>query len=296
MKIVKLIGILLIIVAAIIGAIYLPDLFGESEDDNFVSTDLVDVNIVRNDFISQWENAKTWDEALHKEQRDKVLRYKNNQMLSKASYEALLNIIRETVINKVCNTYNDALKASPSNHRKITNAYSNISKVKKVEGLDTIASADHRIARVEKLHKYYCNVRSFAESSHRMSATLDTIYLTWKSFDELKQVKLSTANSYRNNTLYSEVSHIDAIVNGLKETEVVRKVEQQRLGFYSSLYNAILEHFNSLEITRENLRKLNSVRNGAFEREAPKNYKDMLLDYYFEYEERVEKLEESSNT
>ncbi len=295
MKILKLIGILLALVFAIIGAIYLPQLFSSSEDDDFVSTDIVDVSTIRNDFISQWDNTKTWSETLHQEQRDKVLRYKNNKMLSKASYEALLNVIRETTINKVCTNYNDVLKAAPFNHTKLITIYNNVPKVKKIEGLDTIATADHRIAHIEKLHKYYRNARGFAESRHALTATFDTTTLSWKSFETLKQGKLATARSYRNNSLYNEVSHISVIADGLVESEVEDRVEAHRDNFYQSLYNAIVDYFNTVETTRVNLDRLDAVRNGAYKNEAPTNYKNLLIDYYFDFEEAVEKAEESSN-
>ena len=295
MKILKLIGILLALVVAIIGAIYLPQLFGSSEDDDFVSTDIVDVSTIRSDFLLQWDNTKFWDENIHQEQRDKVLRYKNNKMLSKASYEALVNLIREAAINKVCTNYNDALKANPFNHTKLITIYNNVPKVKKVEGLDTIATADHRIAHVEKLHKYYRNARGFAESQHKLTASLDTTTLSWKSFNDLKQAKLATARNYRNNSLYSEVSHISVITEGLVESEVEDRIEAHRDNFYLSLYTAIVDYFNIVEASHSNLNRLNAVRNGAFKNEAPENYKNMLIDYYFEFEESVEKAEESSN-
>lgn len=295
MKLFKLVGILFVFVATIAGVIYISDLFKDDEEIDFPETDKVDINAIRTEITNQWEKAKTWDATLHQKQHDKVLRYKTNRMLSKASYDALLNIIRETVVNKVCHDYDVALKASPFNQAKITSAYSNVTKAKKAEGLDTIATPDHRIARVETIHQFYKEVKKFAESNHYLTAKLDTTKLKWgSSFDNKKNAILKKAQNYQNNKLYNEIGHIDFIAIGLAEKEITKKVESHRDAFYNKLYKEIINYFNTAEISRFNLNRLNIVRKD-FHNEAPHRYRENLMSYLDEYESNLLKQEESAN-
>ena len=287
MKILKLLGILLLFVVGLIGIIYLPDLFNKRTDTEFGETDKIDVDEIRNEFISQWEATKVWDASLHQKQHEKVLRFRNNKMLSKSGYEALTNIIRESAINKVCGRYNEALKSTPFNHSKLQAAYSDVPKVKKAEGLDTLQITDHRISHVEKLHKFYREARAFAESRHQLTPDLNTTSMTWTSFNQQKQNRLDRAKRYRSNPLYSEISHISLIANGLKEDEVAKRAESHRNTFYQELYNDITTHFADQERSSENLLQLRRIRTGAFAQEAPSAYKNMLLDYELDYEDSL---------
>lgn len=289
MKILKLIGILLALVVAIVGVIYIPELFHKDIEDTFSDINTININETRDKFISEWEIVTKWDEALHKQQREKVIRYKNNKMITKASYEALLNTIRESSINKMCANYDKALKAETFNHQNIVTAHRDVSKVKKAEGLDTLTTPDHRINRIEKLHKYYLEAKSFAERGQYISANFDTSKLTWHSFDQKKNNILQKAQKLRSNTLYSEVSHIKLISNGLNHSVVADKVQRHYYGFYESLYEQIVNYFNTEEKTIENLHKLASVRNN-FSKEAPKSYLDKLLTYENNFEDEVKKL------
>lgn len=295
MKIVKLLGILVIFVAIILGIIYLPGIINPQSDDNFISKDLVNINDIRDEFVGEWEEIDTWDATLHQKQHEKVLRWKNNKMLSKDGYVALTNLIREMVINKVCNGYYNALASTTYNHRNIITNYNYIQDCKKAEGLDNTKNVDNRISKVEALHKYYRNVKAFAESSHTLKPDLKIPELTWRSFDSLKNNKISTASNYRNNAFFSKVKHIDIINNGLKESEVVRKTELNRGSFYESLYLSIEQYFDSEEVSAENLDRLNNVRNGGFKIEAPTMYRDMLMDYILKYEDRLKEKEHDNN-
>lgn len=287
MKFLKLLGILLLFVAGLIGIIYLPDLFKGSAEFEFAQSDKINVNAIRDEFISQWDAATMWDATLHQKQHEKVLRLRNNKMLSKPGYEALTNIIRESAINKVCGRYNEVLKSTPFNHGKLQAAYSDVPKVKKAEGLDTLQVTDHRISHIEKLHKFYREAKAFAESRHQLTPDLNTTSMTWTSFNQQKQNRVDRAKRYRTNTLYPEISHISLIANGLKEDEVVKRAESHRNTFYQELYNDITTHFADQEQSNENLLQIRRIRTGAFAQEAPSTYRNMLLDYELDYEDRL---------
>ena len=78
------------------------------------------------------------------------------------------------------------------------------------------------------------------------------------------------------------------------EKEITKKVESHRDAFYNKLYKEITNYFNTAEISRFNLNRLNIVRKD-FHNEAPHRYRENLMSYLDEYESNLLKQEESAN-
>ena len=283
MKILKLSGILLALIASIIGVIAISNLIDNKELSPETITDEINISQTCNDFTKQWEETPIWNKKLHEEQRNKVLLWSNNKMLSMQGHETLINNIYENSINKVYNGYYAALRKKPFNHKNLMAAYSHVGGIKNVE---TTAQNDTRIKKITQLHNYYNNVNSFANSSHQLTANLSANF-TWTPFNELKNAKLAAARAYRTNPLYNEVKHIATIVKGLSDNEVARKVENHRDAFYASLTQRIITYFKTSTISEANKDLLKSIKTGAFQNEAPEKYRRELNRYFIDYEDQL---------
>lgn len=288
MKILKLIGILLALIAMIVGAFIISN-GDKGKTIEFPPTDSINVVSIRDEFIRKWENAKRWDKELHEYQRNFVMARKSNKQITKASYDALLNTIHENAIAQMCANYDKALKAETYDHKKITTAFEDVKAVKKAEGLDTLKTADKRISRIESINKYYLEAKNFAESSHYVRAHFNTENLTWTQFDYHKNYYIKWAQNLRNHTRYSEIKHIKHIAEGLSEKEVSSKVEKHRNRYYSDLYAQIVAHFDTVDITRENYQKLVNLHK-RFRTEEAKYSRD-LGSYINNFLDKVKELE-----
>ncbi len=291
MKILKLIGILLALIAMIVGAFIISN-GDKGKTIEFPPTNTINVDSIRNEFIRNWENAKRWDIKLHEDQRNFVMARKSNKQITKESYDALLNTIHENAIAQMCANYDKALKAETYDHKKITTAFKDVKAVKKAEGLDTLKTADKRISRIESINKYYLEAKNFAESQHYVQTHLNTEKLSWDTFDATKNYLLSYAKNLRNHTHYCEIKHIKHIAEGLSEKEVSSKVEKHRDRYYSNLYAQIVAHFDTVDITHENYQKLVNLHK-RFRSEDAKYSRD-LGSYINKFLDKVKKLEKEN--
>ena len=290
MKIVKLFGLLLTFIVAILGTFFL---WGEiSVDDSEFEFEELDSKELQKEYIAQWRKEKTWNEDLHQTQLDELLMYKNNKQISVGEYKSICNNIYETTIVKVCDGYKEALHNTPFSDKELKNAYKLVSRLKTMVGVDTLKKGDVRISDVEKVHEYYKKIWPFVGSSHKITPRFNTEDLTWKSFDVQRTNILDQADEYRNNPLYERVKHIPEIANGLDREEVRRAINSYEYSFYEYLYNDIVRYFDNNELSSENCDKLEKVIK-QFKNETSLF---SFTSYYYDYYYKVQQLEAKKGT
>ncbi|MCH5328700.1 MAG: hypothetical protein J1E02_06740, partial [Coprobacter sp.] len=95
--------------------------------------------------------------------------------------------------------------------------------------------------------------------SHTIGPKFDTDNGTWTRFEVSRNSLLATADRYRSDALYKEMSHIPGFAAGLDRTALEKKLNAQQKSFYQKLSRQIIDHFQSEEPTPENIARLNQV-------------------------------------
>lgn len=290
MKIVKLFGLLLTFIVAILGTFFL---WGEiSVDDSEFEFEEIDSKELQKEYIAQWRKEKTWNEDLHQTQLDELDMYKNNKQISVAEYHSIRNNIYETTIVKVCEGYQEALHNAPFSDKELRDAYKLVSRLKTVAGVDTLKKGDVRISDVEKVHKYYTKIWPFVTSSHKVTPRFDTNNFNWESFKSIRENKLKEADDNRNDPLYERVKHIPKIANGLDREEVRRVVNEYEYSFYQRLVDDIITYFDNNELCRDNYNKLKAIRDQLKSETSTSS----LASYCEDYEYKLSQKEEAEQS
>lgn len=260
MKILKLLGIFIILVGGIFLALNWNTLFDDGsapEIDMFADEDQLDISEQCDDIRKAWAAEKGWNEELYKEQRADIDQSKNMKLFSKAGFNTVNNCLREEATNKACDGYMDALHASNFSDAALKKAYKGVTDIKTFEELDN----EPRVEKVVKLNKLYTDIATFVKSNHTITPNFKSETGEWTSFASLQNGILSKARTLRGNPLFSEMSNVPGFAAGLDESSLKSKTNAQRKGFYQKLSAQIVSYFNSEEATEEKIELLKQVYN-----------------------------------
>lgn len=279
MKIVKLLSIFVGVLLVLLGAIYIPKFF-DSSDDDFGDEDLVDITELCESIRSQWEKSVGWNQKLYSDIRSDIDQSKGMGMFTLSGYNTVNNTLRESSINAVNKAYMAALHNRNFSEDALVKQYNGIQYLMKAEKMEK----DSRVVEVLNRHSLYTKIKSFVNSSHSIYPKYDTKTNSWKSFESQQNAILSTARSYRDNTLYSkEMSHIPGFQSGLSESSLKSEIGNNRPSFYKTLSSQIIDHFTTLEKTQENVNLLNHVYE-EFDKQEKKYGNDTLIDFMLNYQ------------
>ena len=197
-----------------------------------------------NEVKSKIEAMNGYDEKAYKDLVSDIDVWKNRKDINEEGRQSLRMTLYEGMIAKIKASYNNALANYNDNPTAAHNSMAN-----NVKGLDAVAkdmkkTLDSDANEIKELHKLYTAIYNFVRGGHKPSVDFNEESFTWTSFDDHKRSFISAANSYRNNSLYSKLSHIKGFNEGLSESQVASKVEANRKSYYEELSDAIVECFS----------------------------------------------------
>ena len=279
MKILKLGGILVALIAAIVLALNWEILFPSDDmEEKWGDEDQLDITKECEKIRQAWAAKDGWSRDLYIMEREDIDQSKNIGLFSRQGYETVNNTLVEEAANKASDGYVAALKASPFNEKVL---------LQQVEGIRFLKDKEHlagnqRVTRVEQLHKFYTSVKAFVGSSHTLTPHFDTSTTDWKSFNSLQDGVLSTARNYRSNPLFKEMQTVPGFVDGLDENKLRTLTNNQRERFHKELSQQIINFFESEEKTPERKQLLSQIYKN-FSYQTNGNYLDTLADYLVNY-------------
>lgn len=222
--------------------------------DPYPPTDKISVEDKCNTFRRQWANAKGWDQSLYERQINQLNSWKEQQFLSKMSFNTVATTVREQSISKVVNTYKALLSPEVYSHDKLIATYEG---VKYLKGHEENVAQDFQ--ETDGIHSLYLKIRSFVGSPHTIRPSFNSATGEWSSFAAASNKILSTAASYRNNKYYSRLKDIPRFREGLSEANLKSEIAKERRSFYASLTRMIVQAINSADPTEENYNKMKGV-------------------------------------
>lgn len=255
MKIIKLAAIFAVLVGGIFLAIKWNSLFSGSTTTEYATEDKLNITDECNRIREAWEKESGWNEALYRDQRADIDQSKAMKMFSLEGYNKVNNCLRETVANKACEGYKNALHSDSFKDAALQQQFAGVTLLAKAENMEN----DPRIVNIKAIHKLYTNVNGFVSRKHSITPKFDTKTTDWRSFISLQNALVSTAKGYRNDPLFKEIEHLPGFQQGLDEKTIRTATNGQRPSFYTRLSQQIVDYFSGVEATQENLNLLNQI-------------------------------------
>lgn len=241
MKAIKLIGILVVLVGAIVLVLNWKSIFPSPTPDPLPAEDKIDITAECKKISDSWAAHDSWNDSLYQAQRTDIDQSKNMKLLSAEGFNTVNNRLREEAANKVEEGYNKALKASPFNEAGLLRNY---------QGAQTLATAeemnnDSRVSHIIKLQDLYNKIEAFVNSNHAITPNFNGN--SWTPFNQLQGKILAQARQLRGNPLYNELAHLPKFKDGLDEGKLKDKTDGYRRNFYDTLVNQIINKVKSEE-------------------------------------------------
>lgn len=273
-----------------IGAIYLIINWGSifppaNQDSEYADKDKLNITEECEKIRKGWSEVTEWDESLYKKQRADIDQSKAMGLFSKEGYNTVNNTLRETATNKACDAYfNELKKGEAFQHDNLVKHYNGVKTIMEAEELDD----DPRITHVKEVNQLYNRIRAFVNSDHRIRPAFDEEKTDWKSFAMLQSNIIATANSYKNNKLYSEVKLVPGFASGLNDAQLKQMTDPQRAKFYNDLCKQIIAYFSKVEATQANYNLFNQIYKN-FAREDSDHGLDELAEALVDFKSKISK-------
>lgn len=252
-------------------------------NDHFADEDLIDISAKCDEIRDAWGRCTEWDEELYTVQRADIDQSKSMGMFSREGYNTVNNALRESAVNRACESYLTCLHDTLFDSTKLQKQYAGVQFLKEHEKL----KSDPRVKEVEERHALYEKIDRFVKSSHYISPQFDTEDADWTSFTTYQNNILGTARSYRNNQLYAaEMTHIPDFQSGLDENYLRSVTDVQRSRFYEDLCTQIVNYFEANSLSQENAEVLNGIYKTFINQES--NYGvERLATFIINYRDKL---------
>ena len=262
MKAIKLIGILIVFIGAIVLALNWKSLFPQKADPNQAPTEnRINITDKCKEISDAWEAQEEWNDSLYHALRDDIDQSNNMKLLNAEGFNTITNRLREEAANKVAEGYKKALHASPFSDAGLQRNYKGAKTLKDTEKM----GSDSRISHVINLQDLYNKIKDFIGRKHTITPHFNG--KSWTSFDQLQRKILEQARQLRSNALYNELSHLPGFKDGLDEAKLKATTNGYRRSFYDTLVNQIINRVKSEEkldyfldkLTREDSRSADKL-------------------------------------
>lgn len=249
MKIIKLIGIFIIVAGVIVGILFLSGIGGGNKPLPQMDSEIL--ADYKQDFKKNWDDIQDWDYKTFKRHCDDIRTLKSKYDVSELD-DYNLNEALEIVNKKIFDLW------SSSGCKK-----SEVDKY--ITAVDTIVRYDSRMAentgikKIRRVNSSYETARSLALKSFVLSPKFNGS--TWQNFNTYADEQKAMKQNILDNSDYKEyLSNISEIKNGLNSLD--SKLGTARSNFYSNLEGLIYDYFNKIKSeyrTRSQLDNLKKV-------------------------------------
>lgn len=264
MKYLKLLGILLLVVGAVAGVMYLSN--GEGGKKRTSSQGGAYARIA-DEIRVEWGQTKNWNPSLFERHRSTIVQsYKAKRLSSPSDTVRLIDYLCSEALGSVVSALEKSYSSPLCKKSSVDADYEGIKILSKYIG------DDPRIKEQKQVYGTYNEIRNFALSSHSFKPGFtpegNSSGKYWTPYPDRVKSEVGRGNTYRANAIYkSKLSKISELKDGLDRVE--KTMDNNRWNYYNTLYRDIVDHFKDME--GDDL----SVRNKEL-------YATMYQDFYAE--------------
>lgn len=191
-----------------------------------------------------WQKESGWNKTLYSDQKADIKQDKQlDKTISDRDFQTVFDALCGEAATKTYEGYNAALAdySNKSLHQNVTAQYDGI---KTITDDGYVKSDDGRIKKIKEMHNFYIAVKKFVESKHNISAPNNFAKTkSWKSFSDIQNGLITTANGYLKNPLFSKIENIPNFKAHLQKDYIIQLTNPYRMKFYNDLSNKIIDHF-----------------------------------------------------
>jgi hypothetical protein len=255
MKAIKLIAIFLGI-AAILFVVFNLDAIIPDSSKGSSSDESINLDARCNEIRSAWKEEPGWNKELFQSTWNEIEQERKLGMYTENGFTTVKNCLLETAINKVCSAYKIALHGNPFDAKALQTRYSGAKELSTYEEL----AKEARLDSVMRIHQLYLNVSKFVNSDHTITPSFSLNSSPyWKPFNSSRNAILQTAQKYRQDALFSKVSHLPGFREGVDPDKLKKKLDSQEAGFYKKLSSQIVTAFKPMTHNQANKDQLKKV-------------------------------------
>lgn len=243
MKYLKLLGIFVIVVAAIFGILQLTNSIDTGGSGILSASSAKGLSdMIKND----WAELAQWDKAKYDEHKGKIKRNLNSNTISKLEAEQLTQQLMETILAKVDGIMSKEYEGPLCNVKVLKQ---NMEAVKQLQEDNPDLKADIRMKRLEDCYSTYTKIAGFVSKnfSHDVELTkaATSHEHTWFDFNDYAKSQKSLAETYRKNKTYNTylqgitllstgLSNVDNTIDAAKKS-YCRQLATSLIGYYKGL-------------------------------------------------------------
>ena len=262
MKILKLLGIFIVVLGIVIGALYIKSALTDADSDDIkiiLPDNVTDQRAEMEDF---WNRAEDWDSKHFEAEYSHIQQCLHANYIDHAAANQLTSLLCNLVINRMHGLQVGEYNKSDCNIG-IVKGY--------MKGIDAVCQKlssynnDDRVRQLRDIEKLYDEISTFGRSSfipgNNLSENADGSH-QWLDYDSYAKGRRQKAADYRENSTYLEfLKNITVLKNGISEESVNSRLTKGKKSYGSALANAIAAAYEAIpagEVTQttfSNIRK-----------------------------------------
>ena len=262
MKILKLLGIFIVVLGIVIGALYIKSALTDADSDDIkiiLPDNVTDQRAEMEDF---WNRAEDWDAKHFEAEYSHIQQCLHANYIDHAAANQLTSLLCNLVINRMHGLQVGEYHKSDCNIGIVKGYMKGINAVcQKLSSYNN----DDRVRQLRDIEKLYDEISTFGKSSfipgNNLSENADGSH-QWLDYDSYAKGRRQKAADYRENSTYLEfLKNITVLKNGISEESVNSRLTKGKKSYGSALANAIAAAYEAIpagEVTQttfSNIRK-----------------------------------------
>lgn len=247
MKILKLLGIFIVVLGIIIGALYLKSALTDSDSDDIkilLPDNASEQRVEMEDF---WNRAEDWDAKHFEAEYSHIQQCLRANYIDHAAANQLSSLLCNLVINRMHSLQVGEYHKSDCNIG-IVKGY--------MKGIDAVCQKlssynnDDRVRQLRAIEKLYDEISTFAKSSfipgNNLSENEDGSH-RWFDYDSYAKGRRQKAADYRSDSTYLQfLNNITALKNGITDESVNSRLSKGKKSYGSALAKAIVAAYEGI--------------------------------------------------
>ena len=247
MKILKLLGIFIVVLGIVIGALYIKSALTDADSDDIkiiLPDNVTDQRAEMEDF---WNRAEDWDAKHFEAEYSHIQQCLHANYIDHAAANQLTSLLCNLVINRMHGLQVGEYHKSDCNIG-IVKGY--------MKGIDAVCQKlssynnDDRVRQLRNIEKLYDEISTFGRSSfipgNNLSENADGSH-QWFDYDSYAKGRRQKAADYRENSTYLEfLKNITMLKNGISEESVNSRLTKGKKSYGSALANAIAAAYEAI--------------------------------------------------
>ncbi len=233
-KILKLILVVVVVLGAIVGAAFLPELFGGMKPE---PPKLLTLSDHIKQIEKEWADLDDWNADLFKQQLTRT----NLSALSSGNKSKLRDLSANTAVGIIKDKICDEWKKSNCNHNTVVMYHNAINAICKE---NKNSHSDQRVMTIRSVYSTYTNARKWATSALVPESKYNS-YATWRMYSEYDSSVRGTINGIKGSSNYlNYLSNIALIRSGFNKVD--ERLATGKTKYYTKLAASIINRYSKI--------------------------------------------------